>query len=633
MGTAGHVDHGKTSLIKALTGIDTDRLKEEKERGITIELGFAFLDCPDEKRLGIIDVPGHEKFVRNMVAGASGIDFVLLVIAADEGVMPQSREHISICSFLGITKGIVALTKIDMVGEDWLEMVKEDVQQYIASTPLVGAPIVPVSAQTGVGLTALKETIQKIASQIERREDAGVFRLPIDRVFTIKGFGTVVTGTIISGGVSVADEVVILPQKINSRVRMLQVHGNSVQEARHGQRTAVNLLNVEKTQITRGSLVTAANALYPSLRLDVSFTSDANFSGKIKNKDIVRFHSATSEITARITLLGANEIHAGESCFAQLYLQEKFAAIAGDRFVIRSFSPAVTIGGGVIIDPLARKCKRNCADAWEGMRHLAQGSLKERCALLVRRAGVVGIKPQELVVRLGSKSATVVQALRELTQAGELVLLDAESLECVATETLQRLQETIVARLATYHRQNPLTKGVNKEELRMLTGAYIPSRVFGEAWKRLEGMGKVKMEGNEMRLSSHAVDLPDELGMLKASIIEIYQKALLTPPNLKEVISSFPKKEKEFKAVLLLLLKEGVLVKIDEEMFFAAAAIAELREKYRNFLLAKGKATPADFRELTGLSRKYTIPLMEYFDIDKLTIRVGDARVLREKPA
>ncbi|MCF8054748.1 MAG: selenocysteine-specific translation elongation factor [Deltaproteobacteria bacterium] len=625
MGTAGHVDHGKTSLIKALTGIDTDRLKEEKERGITIELGFAFLDLENGERLGVIDVPGHEKFIRNMVAGASGIDFVLLVIAADEGVMPQTREHVSICSFLGIRKAIVALTKSDMVDPEWLGLVMADVSDYLDSTVFKGAPITPVSAITGDGLSALQGRINEAALQAKRVEDAGIFRLPIDRVFSIKGFGTVVTGTVISGDISLSQEVVILPQNISSKVRTLQTHGKTSEHSWRGQRTAINLLNVEKTAITRGSIIASANVLFPSRWLDIFLVCDA--SGKIKNKSIVRFHSATSEIMARITLFGVEELHAGESCYAQLYLQTAFPAIALDHFVLRSYSPVTTIGGGVIIDPKAKKLKRDSVSAQEELSLLHSGSLLERANIIVKRAEAYGIKIEELVVRLGAHKDEVKKALAQLAKANTVVYLSDN--ECLAMESLQAIQKTIIATLEGYHRQNPLKQGINKEELRMLVGAYLPLSSFTLALQRLEQ--KVVIDGNEVRLASYSVRLKDATGVFKNKLIKIYEEAGATPPSLKEIALQFTAQAKEFKDVVQLLIKEGTLVRIAEDMYFIASVVENIRKDYFHFLVANGKATPAEFRELTGLSRKYTIPLMEYFDSAKLTIRVGDARVLREK--
>ena len=373
MGTAGHVDHGKTALIKRLTGVDTDRLKEEKERGITIELGFASLSLPDGRVLGVVDVPGHERFVRNMVAGAAGIDLVVMVIAADEGVMPQTREHLQICTLLGIRKGFVALTKIDMVDEEWLTLVREDVREFLRGTFLEDAPVVPVSSLTGAGFPELIETIARVADEVEEAADVGLFRLPVDRVFTMKGFGTVVTGTLTSGRVTTGEEVEIYPAGLRARVRGIQVHNQPVDTAEAGQRTAVNLQGVDRAVIERGYLLAGKGALAVSQRLDCLYRHLAGAARKLKNRALVRLHTGTSEVMARMILLDRDELEPGEEANAQLVLDAPLAVVAGDRFVVRSYSPVTTVGGGVILDPLSAKHKRFAQEVLEEFRLLSGG--------------------------------------------------------------------------------------------------------------------------------------------------------------------------------------------------------------------------------------------------------------------
>ena len=373
LGTAGHVDHGKTSLIKALTGIDTDRLKEEKARGITIELGFASLALPGGVKLGIVDVPGHERFIKNMVAGASGIDMVMMVIAADEGVMPQTREHLQICSFLGIRKGMVVISKTDVVTEEWLELVKEDVATFLAGSFLEGAPVIPVSAATKAGLEDLLGMLNQIAETIGEDPDPGIFRLPVDRVFTMKGFGTVITGTLMSGMIELGENVEILPPGISSKIRGIQVHNASVERAEAGQRTAVNFQGLEKESIRRGDVVVRPGSLLPSRTLDVCFEYLGGFERKLKNRAQVRFHYGTSEIMARLIPMDREEVKSGEKIFAQLVLDEPAVAIAGDRFVIRSYSPVTTIGGGLIADPHPPKHKRFKPEVLEAFATLLEG--------------------------------------------------------------------------------------------------------------------------------------------------------------------------------------------------------------------------------------------------------------------
>ena len=648
MGTAGHVDHGKTLLVKTLTGIDTDRLKEEKERGITIELGFASLPLNNGEVLSIVDVPGHEKFVKNMVAGASGMDFVLFVIAADEGVMPQTREHMSICGLLGVTNGIIALTKADTIEEEWLSLMREDIRKFVDESFLKDTPIIPVSSVSGFGMPELLLAINDMATTAQsRRHGADIFRLPIDRTFTIKGFGTVVTGTVISGSISIGEDVELLPDKIKTKVRTIQSHGQMSTDALTGQRAAINLLNVDKAMIERGAMLTPINTIPLSRRFDVQLSCDGVGVRKIKNRDIVRFHSATSEILARVVLLDRDDMVAGEQCFAQLYLTTPFPAIAGDKFVIRSYSPVTTIGGGVIIDPLARKQKRFISDSIATLQKLATGGLPVRLEIILERAGYKGALVNELVVRTGENRKRVLSAISKLVDDKKVIVVDEEAMVCISVTALEKIQATISKRLAEYHKRNPLKKGVTKEELRVLTGAFLPVKVFALALKRQENSGELANEANEIYLSSHRVSLKDDMSELKTKVVDIYRSACLSPPTLKELTGQFasptsdadfvgtrssrPVTAKDLKSAITMLLAEKVLLKVNEEMLFDSTAIEKLRHDYTNILMQKERATPADFKELTGLPRKFIIPLMEYFDAAKITIRVGDARVLRER--
>jgi selenocysteine-specific elongation factor len=383
LGTAGHVDHGKTSLIKALTGTDTDRLKEEKERGITIELGFASLALPCGHTLGIVDVPGHEKFIKHMVAGAAGIDLVLMVIAADEGIMPQTKEHLQICSLLGITTGLVALTKIDLVEKEWLELVRSEITDYLQDTFLAEAPIVPVSAVKETGIPELLAETDKIVSRLQEKNDDGIFRLPVDRIFTMKGFGTVVTGTLISDKIKVGEDVQILPENISTRIRGIQVHNQPTEEAFSGQRTALNLQGIDKATLARGNVLVRPQTLRPTKRLDVFFEYLASNTRKLKNRSLVRLHTGTTEIMTRIVLLNADELSPGEKSFAQLILADEDVVVAGDHFVLRSYSPVTTIGGGRILDPLPGKHKRKNKKILDDLQILQSGALPEKISVLL----------------------------------------------------------------------------------------------------------------------------------------------------------------------------------------------------------------------------------------------------------
>jgi selenocysteine-specific elongation factor len=631
LGTAGHVDHGKTALIKALTGIDTDRLKEEKERGITIELGFAQLILDNGQKIGIVDVPGHERFVKNMVAGAGGIDVVALVIAADEGVMPQTREHLDICQLLGIRKGIVALTKTDLVDEEWCSLVQEDIRDFLTGTFLEGCPIVPLSSVTGTGLTEFLSSLVKIIGETEERADPGFFRLPIDRVFTMRGFGTVVTGTLMSGSAKVGDTIQIMPQKIKAKIRGIQIHNETAEQAVSGQRTAMNLQGIDKETILRGNVLSTPDTFEPSVRMDVLLQYLPNIGKKLKNRTPVRFHTGTNEIIARIILLDINEINPGETVYAQVLLELPTIAIAGDRFVIRSYSPINTIGGGRILDPLAKKYKRRTEKAGNQLSALNSNDITERTKIILERSGLEGISGRHLSVRTGVSLQKQTRILEEMFSKKEALLLDRDELKVVSPSSYSKLQNTIMNNIANYHKRFPLREGYPKEELRITAGEYIDSKLFNRAIRDLEREGMIVVEKENVRQPDHRVHLQGELEDLRDKIGSMYREAHLTPPSTREVMERFSHKKKETLNVLMVMLTEGILIKINEDMYFHKDAIAALRNDYREFLTKHDKATPSTFRDLTGLSRKYAIPLMEYFDKTKLTIRVEDHRILRER--
>ncbi len=443
LGTAGHVDHGKTALIKALTGIDTDRLKEEKERGITIELGFASLLLPSGQTLGIVDVPGHEKFIKNMVSGAAGIDLVMMVIAADEGIMPQTKEHLHICSLLGISKGIVALTKIDLVEKDWLDLVQSEISEFLRGTFLEGAPIVPVSALKREGLANLVCAVEAAINNIPEKADYGIFRLPVDRVFTMKGFGTVVTGTLVSDRIKSGEDIQILPEEITARIRGIQVHNQPVEEAWAGQRTAINLQGIEKSAIKRGDILVRPKTVRPSQRLDVFVEFLSSNSKNLKNRTLVRLHTGTSEIIARVILLEKDEIAPGQNAFAQLVLTNKDVVVAGDRFVLRSYSPITTIGGGHIIDPLPAKHKRLNSKIIDELNLLQNGTLPEKISVILERAGFTGINLRGLAFRLGINAKKIMEALENLFSSKKAFLLDSDDTTVISAYFANQLEDLI----------------------------------------------------------------------------------------------------------------------------------------------------------------------------------------------
>jgi selenocysteine-specific elongation factor len=631
IGTAGHVDHGKTALIKAITGIDTDRLKEEKERGISIELGFASLTLPDGRTFGIVDVPGHERFIRNMVSGASGINMVIMVIAADEGVMPQTREHLHICSLLGIKKGLVALTKVDMVAGEWLDLVKDDVREFLKGTFLEASPVIPVSSIAGTGLKELLDALGRVASEIEGESEEGPFRLPVDRAFTMKGFGTVVTGTLISGDIKLGEEVEILPPGITAKVRGIQIHNQSATIAEAGQRTAINLQGVERNTIVRGVVLARPRTFKPSIRLDVCLEYLSNNNRRLKNRNLVRFHVGTNEVIGRIILLDREDVEPGAKASTQIVLESPIVAMARDRFVIRSYSPVTTIGGGMIVDPLPKKHKRSSEKVNHEINILHDGTDRERTAIIIERSGIDGIGISELEMRTGIHQNILKDILGTLSLKKQVVVLDVDESRIVSSSIYQNLQDRILLEMRAYHERYPLKEGISKEELRSTAGQFARQRLFNMAVRELEKRGEIVVEKENIRLSGHRVDLKGELEDLRSKIAQTYTNAGLTPPSIKELMEKFAGQRSLAESVINVMLKEGSLIKINEDLYFHKEVLSRLREDYKTLLVRDGKATPASMKELTGLSRKYIIPLMEYFDITKLTIRAGDHRILREK--
>jgi selenocysteine-specific elongation factor len=630
LGTAGHVDHGKTALIKALTNVDTDRLKEEKERGITIELGFAPLILEKGQKIGVVDVPGHEKFVKNMVAGAGGIDLVVLVIAADEGIMPQTREHLNICELLGIKHGIVALTKIDMVDDEWIDLVMEDIRGFLSETFLKDSPVIPLSSFTGKGLSDFRSALQEIISSIEERSDSGYLRLPVDRVFTMKGFGTVITGSLVSGRVHTGETVEVMPSRIKAKIRGIQIHNEPAETAEAGNRTAINLQGTDKSVIDRGDIITHPGKFEPSTRLDILLKYIPDARKVLKNRAIVRLHTGTAEIISRIILLDGDEIEPGDTSYAQIVLGHPTIAMSGDRFVIRSYSPVSTIGGGEILDPLAKKLKRNSGSVLKKLEKLYRGSEREKTGIILDRSGLTGISSQQLSIRTGIVLKDQNEILDEMLSRKEALLLDRDERRVVSFSLYEALQKNFMDAAADYHERFPMKEWIPKEELRITLGAFIDSRLFNRAIRDLESSGKIVAEKENLRAVGHSISLKGEQEELKEKILAVYRESQLTPPSTKELLERFSDKKADVRNILALLLGNETLIKVNEEMYFCREYVDKLREDYRDFLKKEGRAEPASFRNLTGLSRKFTIPLMEYFDKTKLTIRVEDYRILRE---
>ncbi len=629
MGTAGHIDHGKTSLIKALTGIDCDRLAEEKKRGITIELGFAFLDLPGGARLGVVDVPGHERFVKNMVAGAAGIDFVLLVVAADEGIMPQTREHLEICSLLGIETGIVALTKTDMVEEDWLEMVTEEVGNYLEPTFLGGAPIVPVSAHTGQGLDELRDELSKLVGEYAPKRRSDLFRLPVDRIFTMKGFGTVVTGTMISGQAAVGDDVLVYPKGTATKIRSLQSHGDQVEKADAGRRTAINLHGLEVEDLERGAVLARPGSLFPALVWDLELSCLKSAPKSLKHRKEIHFHHGAKETLARIYLLDREELKQGETAICQVRFESPLAGVYGDRVVIRSFSPLQTIAGGRIVNPHGRKVKR-FSDGLSLLRRLVAEEAEELAEAQLELAGSEGVTFDELLTMTNVESKGLEKMLQVLGGQQKAFVFHKDERLYVSGKVADELSESMLASLSGYHEKNPMKQGVAKGELASTWGRKLSPRLFHFLLERLLKKGDIVSEQETIRLPGHKVSLASDQAKLRETILGAYVAGGETPPNLKDVLKDLNLSFSEAAPVFKLLQEEGLLVKIKEEMYFSSEAVKSVTDKVVGFLRENNEMGAPDFKTLTGLSRKFAIPLLEYLDKEKITVRVGDVRRLRK---
>jgi selenocysteine-specific elongation factor len=624
LGTAGHIDHGKTQLVKALTGIDTDRLKEEKERGISIELGFAYLDLGLDVRVGIVDVPGHERFVRQMVAGSGGVDIAALVVALDEGVMPQTVEHLDILCLLGIKHGLVVLTKLDLVDEELALLAEEDAKDLVKGTFLENAPMVRVSARTGEGIEELKKVILELSRNAGQRSVHGLLRLPVDRVFTLKGHGTVVAGTLISGTISTGDEIEILPQAVRSSVRSIESHKQFEQQSFPGQRVAVNLRGIEQDEAHRGNVVTHPGEFRPSYIVDVKLTSLNRSSIKLTNLKKVRLHHYTTDVEATIAFPDRDLVEPGEEVLAQLRTSAPIVPATGDRFVIRAISPSVTLGGGVILNPRAPKLRaRSVKSFLETEREDDTGVISS----LVKGSGVNGVNKNELLGMSAFSSTRLDKTLDKLRTARTIIQLDSTERRLVHRDFLNLVEKKITDRLGHFHMDNPLKEGISKQELRSLTPG--SDRLFKIALDELISKGSLVDQGDTIRASTHKVRLKDNEKNVREKLFAILHKQENAPPLFKELVVQVGADPKQVKSLLSVLEKEGKIVKIKEEMYFPTDFIKSVKEQLVKRLKNEGSITPSKFQEITKTSRKYNIPLLEYFDREKITLRIGDQRVLR----
>ena len=637
LGTAGHVDHGKTSLVRALTGIETDRLKEEKQRGITIELGFAFLDLPCGHRLGIVDVPGHEKFVKNMVAGVTGLDLLAFVIAADEGIMPQTKEHFDICRLLDVKNGLIVITKKDMVDPDWLEMVIDEVDEFRKGSFLGTASIIPVSSVTGEGIDRVIEEIDSLVRQHVFQEAFGPFRLPVDRVFSMKGFGAVVTGTSISGRISIGEDVQIYPGEQTAKIRGIQVHSQSVETVEAGHRTAINLQGIETSMVERGMVMATPGSLKPSYILDCHFMYLESNAKALKHRSRVRVHLGTAEIFARISLLETDEVQPGQETSIQLLLEQPLAVWPNDHFVIRSYSPIQTIGGGWILGNQAAKKRKRLTESdksrnTEIFALLRDGTIEDKLIFHIAESKSTGMTFDELAIQLGIFGKNLKKLLNEPLSTKKILVVDSVNQRYLEAGVVQSLMATMETKLKEYHQQNPLQAAMLKEELRSACGRSMPQKVFHYCLNELIKKEKIIQDESTVRAADHSVSLKEDEENLKHQIIELIDKGDRSVPTQREIFEQFDQyPEQKIKQVLDLLLKEGQLIKVSESLLYPVRIVEAMTREVEEYIHREGEIDAQAYKQLTGLTRKYSIPFLEYLDRIKFTLRIGDKRILRKR--
>ncbi len=631
LGTAGHVDHGKTSLIKALTGIDTDRLKEEKARGITIELGFAHLELPGEIQFGIVDVPGHEKFVRAMVAGVGGMDLVMLTIAADEGIMPQTREHLDILRLLGVKNGLVVLTKRDMVEQEWLDLVTEEVRDFVAGSFLENAPIVAVSSRSGEGLDQLKQELTRLAKNADEKRREGSFRLPVDRVFTVAGFGTVVTGTLLAGEIRLGDELELLPGGSQGRVRGIQAHGAKAEFGSAGQRLAVNLQGIELDQAHRGDVVVPRGIFQTSRAVDVRLDYLPTAPRELKHRAVLRLHSATYEVAAQVILLDQDTLQPGESAYVQLRLQHPTLLLSGDSYILRSTTPTTTVGGGVVLDPFPPRRRRRNSEALQLLEAFGSHDISATIALIISQSLLSGIQYEQLLNRCGAPRKTVDATVAALLTRGTILQVVREPRIFLAREAFDTLKQGLLSELASYLNANPLKEGMGKEELKTRLPKRSDSRFFTPLLLALENEGKLIPDRELVKPAGSLIRSRSATGDLTTVMAAYITAGGKEPPTIKEIMDHCRCNEKEARENLAILVRNGQVSRISSDLFYGVEALAELRQLLINHLREHGEITPPDYHALTGLSRKFLIPLLEHFDAEKITIRVGDKRLARKR--
>jgi selenocysteine-specific elongation factor len=626
VGTAGHIDHGKSALVKALTGIDPDRLKEEQARGITIDLGFAHLDLGDVQ-VGFVDVPGHEKFVKNMLAGVGGIDFVLLVVAADESIMPQTREHFDICRLLGVSTGIVVINKSDLVDAEMIELVRDEVADIARGSFLEGAEIIPVSSRTGDGIDRLKKAIHDLSLAVQPKPSNKLLRLPIDRAFSIHGFGTVITGTLTSGEIRKDQEIELLPGGLTARVRGLQVHGNMMEKAVAGQRTAVNLQGIDLAQVERGMVVTVPRVFRDTQILDVHLQLLPG-AKTLKNLVKVRFHQGTIEVLARVALIGQDTLAPGESVYAQLRLDSPVFCLHGDAFIIRQFSPTVTIGGGTILHPNPSKHKSTDKQILGSLHALNRGSISDKLPVLLAANVKQVMDLNELDALLGMPFPELLKICTALAQSAKLGMVPAPIPILVLPELIESLKKATLEQVSSFHKENPLQKGISKEELRKRIYDDLPLDLFKYCLESLAERRKLSFQEDAVALYGREVQLTAEDLVLRKKIEDCIQNAGFQPPQISDVQAMIGGDPVEVRRIFFWMIKEKILVKLTEDLFYHRATLETIKKQIKTRFAPGAKFGVADFKEAFDLTRKHAIPLLEYLDRERFTRRLGNDRIL-----
>jgi selenocysteine-specific elongation factor len=632
IGTAGHIDHGKSRLVRALTGIDPDRLKEEQERGITIDLGFAHLTLGDGTRIGFVDVPGHERFVKNMLAGVGGIDLVLLVIAADESIKPQTREHFDICRLLHIPRGIVVVTKSDLVDEEVLDLVRLEVREFVADSFLEDAPVVAVSAVTGAGLDRLRQAMGEAARELPVRAATGVARLPVDRSFSMRGFGTVVTGTLVAGGLSAGQEAILLPAGRSARIRGLQVHGQTVQRAAPGQRVAANLQGIDAAAVERGDLVTEPGCLEATRLLDVRIEYLGSAGAPLKDLARVSLHLLTAEIPARVKLVGGGALEPGGGACAQLRTARPVVALPGDRFILRRPSPPMTIAGGVVLHNAPPKLRGHAAANAARYDRLAAATPPARLGLLVDEAGSSGIDAAALRARTGLETAAIGALLGTFEREGSLVVLPGPPPRYLGANAAESLRSRALQELGRFHAREPLVEGLPREELRTRVFSDSHTEVFRGLLADLAARGMIRAEKDRVALASHQVALSPEEDRNSTRLEALFRDAGTNPPDLAEAAKTLGVDIRRLEKLLHLLLGRGRLVRIPDGKIFHAEAIDSLTRRLRAHRATSATIDIGLFKDLSGTTRKNAIPLLEYLDQILVTRREGSVRRILPSP-